>query len=187
MSSFDLARFIDDCREALGTSDPPKAVQSIMAQALRDPAALQAALEVNRNGQGDPRQYVVLAQSPELTVMKVFCPGRLLSPPHNHLTWAVIGLYRGHEDNVFYHREGARLVEDERRTLRAPEVLVLQADAIHRIANPLPEPSYGIHVYGGSLGNPARSLWNPFTLIEEPFAPDVMLKYERELAKRGLD
>ncbi len=183
---FTISRFIADCHSALATSDPALAVSEILADAIADPAAIDAEL-----GPGDPManesaQYDFLHQSPELTILRVIMPEYLQSPPHNHLVWAVIGMYRGREDNVFYRRQDDHIAATAHRNLFAPEVLVLPADTIHGIANPLPEQSFGLHVYGGTLANPARSLWDPFTLAEKPFQLPVMLQYEREMTERAV-
>ncbi len=180
---FEVPRFVEACQSALKSSDPSHAIKELMSQALVDPSAMAAAL-----GSGEPTSkhsadYIFLHQSPQLTVLKVAMPGRLLSPPHNHLAWVVVGMYSGQEDNVFYRREGASLVETERRRLVAPQVMLLAPDAIHGIANPLAQPSHALHVYGGSLANPARSLWSPFTLKEESFRVPAMLAYEQQLMR----
>jgi predicted metal-dependent enzyme (double-stranded beta helix superfamily) len=182
---FALPCFIAACQTALRESEPVVAVRALMAEALQNPAALEAAVGVTALADSTSAQYDFLHQDAGLTVLHVTMPGRLVSPPHNHLAWVVIGMYRGQELNVFYRREGSRIVEQGRRTLVAPEVMALAPDVIHGIANPLGEISRALHVYGGALSNPARSLWNPFTLEEQPFAVPAMLGYERALMERG--
>lgn len=180
---FDVSRFTDACRRALEKPSPAHAIQEIMSEAVADAAAIEAALESEAPAIGESAQYAFLHQSPDLTILKVVMPEHLSSPPHNHLVWAVIGMYKGRENNVFYRRDGERIVKAGRRNLVAPEVMVLAPDTIHGISNPLSGLSYALHVYGGTLANPARSLWNPFTLKEEPFQIPALLKYEREMAQ----
>ncbi len=182
---FDLSRFVEACSSALRASDPSAEVMDLMAQTVSDPKAMEAALGSGEARDRHSAEYVFLHQSPELTVLKVTMPGKLVSPPHNHLTWAVVGMYRGEEENVFYRREGARIAETGRRRLRAPQAMLIDAQAIHGIANPVEQTSHALHVYGASLANPARSLWNPFTLDEEPFSVPAMLAYERQLMRRA--
>jgi predicted metal-dependent enzyme (double-stranded beta helix superfamily) len=184
---FTTAQFIDDCRNALAMSEPTVAVNRILAEAIKDPGAIDAAIGPGDPSENESAQYHFLHQSPELTIMRVIMPEHLQSPPHNHLVWAVIGMYRGGENNVFYRRNGERIEESGRHNLSAPEVMELAADIIHGISNPLDRRSYALHVYGGSLANPARSLWNPFTLREEPFQLPAMLQYEREMMVRRLE
>jgi len=59
---------------------------------------------------------------------------------------------------------------------------VLGTDTIHAIENPLERTSYAIHVYGGNIAGAQRSMWNPFTLKEEPLEYRSMMRYARQLA-----
>ncbi len=180
---FEVSRFVESCRQATNTGDPAQTVHAIMTRIIPDTAAIEAALGRVELQDATSAQYRFLHQSPELTVMHVTMPGHLQSPPHNHLVWAVIGIYRGRENNVFYRREHDAIAETGRRNLAAPEVMTLAPDVIHGIANPLPVPSCALHVYGGSLANPLRSLWNPFTFQEEPFQISALSRYESEMTR----
>ena len=134
---------------------------------------------------GTTAQYLFLHQSPDLTILQVTTPGHLRSLPHNHLVWAVIAMYDGCERNIFYRRNSNRLIVDGEQTVAAPDIIMLPSDIVHAISNPLAQPSSALHVYGGALSNPARSMWNPFTFEEEPFDLSTLLKYEQEM-NRGL-
>jgi predicted metal-dependent enzyme (double-stranded beta helix superfamily) len=90
-------------------------------------------------------------------------------------------MYEGAEKNTFYRLEGHRLLETGEQTATAPEVLTLASDVIHSIANPLSQPSRALHVYGGTLANPSRSLWNPRSFAQEPFQLSALMKYEQEM------
>ena len=164
-------------------SDPPFVVSEILSLLIQSPESIDAFLGPGNPEENETAQYQFLHQSPELTILRVIMPEHLQSPPHNHLVWAVIGMYRGRENNVFYRRDGARIEKVGHRNLVAPEVMVLAPDTIHGISNPLAQRSYALHVYGGALANPARSLWNPFTFGEEPFRLPELLKYEREMTQ----
>lgn len=91
------------------------------------------------------------------------------------------GVYDGQENNVFYRRRGTDLETVGGKELKAPDVLVLGVDAIHAIANPLDRTSYAIHVYGGDLPKAPRRMWSPFTLQEEPYEYQSMMRYARQL------
>jgi predicted metal-dependent enzyme (double-stranded beta helix superfamily) len=112
---------------------------------------------------------------------------RFKSPPHNHLVWAVIGVYKGQENNVFYQRKDEIISEVGRQECHASAVITLPADKIHRIENPLPHRSCSLQVYGGALNNPARSLWNPATLQEGQFVFDTFIQYEREMTSKEIE
>jgi predicted metal-dependent enzyme (double-stranded beta helix superfamily) len=77
-----------------------------MSAIICDPAAIEAALRTEGQIDRNAAQYTFLHQSSDLTVIKVVMPGQLESPPHNHLAWVVIGMYRG--------ARGKRLLSKER-------------------------------------------------------------------------
>jgi predicted metal-dependent enzyme (double-stranded beta helix superfamily) len=164
-------------------SDPLLIVSEIVSSAIKHPESIDIVLGPGNPDENETAQYQFLHQSPELTILRAIMPEHLKSPPHNHLVWAVIGIYRGSENNVFYRRNGDRIEEVGHHNLVAPEVTALDADVIHGISNPLAQRSYALHVYGGALANPARSVWNPFDFSEESFQLTALLKYEREMSQ----
>ena len=166
-------------------SDPIRTASEMLSNTIKDPDAIDTALGAGDATDNESAQYTFLHQSRELTILRVIMPGHLQSPPHNHLVWAVVGMYRGNENNVFYRKKDGRIEMSGHRNLVSPEVMVLDADIIHGISNPLPQRSCALHVYGGALANPARSPWNPFTLSVESFQLPAMLKYERELMRQA--
>ena len=96
--------------------------------------------------------------------------------PHDHRMWAVIGLYGGREDNVFYRRTSEGLVPAGAKDLEIADTILLGKTVIHAVANPLREFTGAIHVYGGDFFAVPRSEWDPETLEERP--------YDAEKAKR---
>jgi predicted metal-dependent enzyme (double-stranded beta helix superfamily) len=96
---FDLDRFVADCRAAR-TQDPThKAVREIVARAVSDPSAVLAGL-------GEPSKGGIntLYHGPDLTILNLVWGPLMTIMPHNHNMWAVIGVYTGAEDNVFWRR-----------------------------------------------------------------------------------
>jgi predicted metal-dependent enzyme (double-stranded beta helix superfamily) len=91
--------------------------------------------------------------------------------PHNHNMWAVIGIFVGREDNVFWRRAGGRIEAAGARSLGVRDVTVLGPDVIHSVTNPVGKMTRAIHVYGGDFFAPARprSEWDPETLVERPW------------------
>ena len=97
--AFDLDQFIADCRAAVAEGDRPKALREVVARAVADPQAVLATL-------GDPSSSTVqrLYHAPNLTILNVMWGPRMTLMPHNHRMAAVIGLYTGREDNIFWRR-----------------------------------------------------------------------------------
>ena len=179
---FNTDTFVKACQ-----GQPASVVKELLEEALRDPDSITRALaaygagkNVGEAAMGD----LVIYRSPELTVLKAAVPAGFKSPPHNHLMWAVIGVYDGQENNYFYRPSGDSLETAGGKDLKPPDVLVLGIDAIHAIANPLERTSYAIHVYGGDLPAAPRRMWNPFTLKEEAFDYQTMREYAKQLVEQ---
>jgi len=165
---FDLELFTGDCRAAVEADTTHRAVLDVVRRSIDDPAAIIAALGVPAIAGIFP-----LYRSAELTILNVvWKPGMTLTP-HNHAMWAVIGVYAGREDNVFWRRvpgdAHGRLEAAGERTLLTGDVMPLGRDIIHSVTNPLAEPTGAIHVYGGDFFAAERSEWEADALVERPW------------------
>jgi len=107
--AFDKSKFIVDCLTCLKTEDPIEAVKRLMKAILADPLTVTADLDNTLPDLQLSADYIFLHRSEELTILRVIMPAGLESPPHNHLVWAVIGVYKGQEDNTFYHRKNGAI------------------------------------------------------------------------------
>ncbi len=181
---FDPDRFIEDCRTAVAADPTHKTAREVVARAVSDPALVLAAL-------GEPAQAGVtpLHRSPELTILNVVWAPRMTIMPHNHLMWAVIGVYSGREDNIFWRRlpgDARGLIEAAgAKSLGARCAEPLGRDVIHSVTNPLDRLTGAIHVYGGDFFAVSRSEWDPETLLEGRYdLPKNMRRFEE--ANRAL-
>jgi predicted metal-dependent enzyme (double-stranded beta helix superfamily) len=161
---FTLDRFVADCRDALRERSPELAVKEVVARAVADPSAVEAALGTPTTA-GASR----LHHSPELTILNVIWAPDMAIYPHDHRMWAIIGLYGGREDNTFYRRASSGLTEAGGKHLEVRDVTVLGRDVIHAVANPLRQFTGAIHVYGGDFFGMPRSEWDPDTRTERPY------------------
>jgi len=182
---FDLDLFIADCRAAVSLDASHKSVREIVARAVSEPAAVIAGL-------GVPARAEVqnLHNSAELTILNVIWGPGMTIMPHNHLMWAVIGIYTGREDNIFWRRlpeeAGGRIEAAGAKSLGERDVEPLGRDIIHTVTNPLPRLTGAIHVYGGDFFAAARSEWDPETLLERPFDLEKILHlFERASTLRA--
>ena len=96
---FELDQFIFDCRAAVRQKTPQSSVRETVARAVADPAAVLKAL-----GEPDRGKIKTLHRSDDLTILNVIWAPWMTLLPHNHLMWAVIGIYTGREDNIFWRR-----------------------------------------------------------------------------------
>ncbi len=121
-----------------------------------------------------------LYHSPELTILNVIWTPWMTLLPHNHRMWAVIGLYTGREDNIFWRRivgdRSGKLEAAGAKALSAGEAVPLGRDIIHSVTNPIPRLTGAIHVYGGDFFSAQRSEWDAETLLEQPSSGERMLR-----------
>lgn len=182
-SAFDLDRFVADCREALPQDPPQKAVREIMERALADSAAVRDTLGEPRRAQID-KLYV----APDLVILNVLWAPGMTIMPHNHNMWAIIGLYGGREDNIFWRRikddAGGRIEAAGAKALSTGECTTLGYDIIHSVTNPSARFSGAIHIYGGDFFNAPRSEWDPDTLLEGPYSAAKTLRMFEEANDR---
>jgi predicted metal-dependent enzyme (double-stranded beta helix superfamily) len=91
--------------------------------------------------------------------------------PHNHQMFAVIGIYSGREDNVFWKRNESSIEAVGAKSMGVGDVTTLGRDIIHSVLNPIGKMTTAIHVYGGDFFDPVepRSEWDHETLSERPW------------------
>jgi predicted metal-dependent enzyme (double-stranded beta helix superfamily) len=162
---FDLERFVADCRAGLAQDNSHKSVREVVARAVSNPGAVLKAL-------GEPKraELQTLYRAPDLTVLNVIWAPSMTLMPHNHQMWAVIGVYAGREDNIFWRRVPGTpgMVEAAGASSLAPkDAQPLGKDIIHSVINPTRRFTSAIHVYGGDFFGVERSEWDPETLCEE--------------------
>jgi len=180
---FDLDQFVADCRSALAADRSHKHVREVVARAVADPASVL-------KGVGEPTRAGLhtLYQSDDLTVLNVVWGPMMTVLPHNHAMWAVIGIYTGREDNIFWRRlpgTQGKVEAAGAKALCEGDVEPLGHNIIHSVTNPIPRLTGAIHVYGGNFFDPThRREWDPETLLEGPFDPERAVRRFEEANSR---
>jgi len=180
---FDLEQFIAECRAALVEGERPKALREVVARAVSDPAAVMASL-------GEPQRAAVqrLYYAPDLTVLNVLWAPGMTVMPHNHLMAAVIGLYTGREDNIFWRRieteDGPRIEAAGARSIGVRDCVPLGRDIIHSVTNPVSKVTGAIHVYDGDFFAIERSEWEPESLEERRYDVEKNMRLFEEANAR---
>lgn len=161
---FDRDQFIADCVAAAAADPSHKLVREVVARAVSEPAAVM-------KGLGEPTKAAVqkLYAAPDLTILNLVWGPHMTVAPHNHRMWAVIGLYSGREDNIFWKRIDGRLTPAGVEALGNRDCVPLGKDIIHSVTNPLERYTCAIHVYGGDFYAAERSEWDPESWAESPF------------------
>lgn len=164
----ELEQFIADCAAAIHDSAPTKAVKETVARAVADTTALEQMLGTPERG-GVEKIHV----SNELTIINVVWAPSMMIMPHNHNMWAVIGVYGGREDNIFWRRikddPAGRIEAAGAKSLGPKDVRPLGDDIIHSVTNPTSKLTGAIHVYGGDFFATERSEWETEGLEERPY------------------
>ena len=176
---FQVERLVEECTSALRESDAHKAVREIVARVVATPNEVIAAL-------GEPRLAGVqtLYHADDLTVLNIGFGPHMRFLPHDHRMWAVIGIYEGHEHNVFYRRDGNGLQEAGTKDLVDGDAVALGEQVIHAVVNPLAKVTAAIHVYGGDFFETPRSEWDPETLEESPYDLEKNMRLFEEANER---
>lgn len=169
---FDPSRFVDDLRASL--ADPTRnATMEIVAEAVSDPRSIFRQL-----GEPDKAGIRILHRARDLTVINAIWAPNQFALPHEHRLCAVIGMYAGREDNVFWRRvPGRKTFQIEitgGRALSAGDVEILDHDIIHSVINPIAGLSAALHVYDGDFFAVTRSMWNSESLVEAPYDLDTV-------------
>lgn len=164
----DVDRFVDDCREAVKADRTHRACHEVIKRAFSDPGSVMAAV-------GEPTEsgIVPIYKSKDLTIINVIWKPLMTVMPHNHEMWAIIGVYSGREDNIFWRRikDGAdgRVEAAGAQALCRGDVVPLGKDIVHSVTNPIRKLTGAIHVYGGDFFEVERSEWDPESLTERPY------------------
>jgi predicted metal-dependent enzyme (double-stranded beta helix superfamily) len=99
----------------------------------------------------------------------VWHPGQT-TPIHDHLTWAIIGVYDGEEREALFRRTDdgsnphiAKIKKVGEKINAKGHVTVLGHRGIHRVDNVSGKPTTSIHVYGRDIGHAERHSYDPAT------------------------
>ncbi|MBI3860063.1 MAG: cysteine dioxygenase family protein [Thaumarchaeota archaeon] len=168
-----LRWFISEIEEAVRTSEGDAEVirkaRPLMAQLLSTKGAIT---EEAFRPRTDRFAMNLLYRPPDRSFSingAVWLP-RQTTPIHDHLTWAMVGLYEGDERESIFRRlddgsdpRTARLQMVSERVNKQGHITTLGSAGIHRIDNVSPSPSRSIHVYGNDIGNAERHSYDPTT------------------------
>jgi predicted metal-dependent enzyme (double-stranded beta helix superfamily) len=166
---FDVDQFIADCRNAVAAEASHKFVREVVERAVAEPQDVLKTL-------GEPSEagLQVLYNGDDLTILNVVWAPLMTVIPHDHRMWALIGVYTGGEDNMYWRRLGdepgqTRIEAAGACSLRVGDVEPLGRDIVHSVTNPVLRLSAAIHIYGGDFLNVKRSEWDAETLVERPY------------------
>jgi len=172
---FDPQRFIEDCRSAASRPDAQAAIRELLAREIANPQSVLA-------GVGAPTKggLNTLYHSPELTILNIVWSPLMQLLPHEHRMWALVGIYTGREDNIFWRRDAGRLRAVNATAISAGVPVALSSDVIHSVNNPIEKLTGAIHIYGGDFFGVHRSEWDAETLTERDWNISEAVRNFRE-------
>jgi len=183
--SFDVQSFVAKCLAARTRHDAPEAIASLVREAIADPLAVTAAVQARQADDPAPPMADVFHTSDALTIYHVALPPYLFGVPHDHATWAVVGVYQGEEAYSTYRQTPAGLIRSRYEELRAPAVRILPPELIHDIENRTGRTAGSIHVYGNRhFEMPERRLWRTPSSAPTPFSGAKAFEWGMELTLR---
>ncbi len=177
---FDTERFIEDCRNVISENEAHRAVRELLARAVSEPDGVLKAL-------GEPSEagLLKLHTGDDLTILNVVWAPMMTLMPHNHNMWAVIGIYTGREDNIFWRRtENDGIEAAGASAMSVRDVHPLGKDIIHSVTNPIARLTGAIHIYGGDFFAEQRSEWDPESLTERPYDVEKNMRLFQEANAR---
>ena len=87
---FDKDQFVEELRAARNESDSMDAISEVITKAIQDPASIIRALGAPGRGRAEQ-----LYADESITISNIIWGSEMWVPPHDHLMWAVIGVYQG--------------------------------------------------------------------------------------------
>lgn len=166
--SFNLDVLIENCLSSLKSENPSKEISALVAEAVSDPVSLMKGI-----GKPERAQVQKLYVSDELTIANVVWAPRMTLLPHNHNMYAIIGVYEGREDNIFWRRvkddNNGKIEAAGAKSLATGDTTILGKSIIHSVTNPTSIFTGAIHVYDGNFFEKERSEWEPIDLEEKPY------------------
>jgi predicted metal-dependent enzyme (double-stranded beta helix superfamily) len=176
-----VQELIDRCRDAATTDDPVAGVMAVLDAFLHQPN-LERQL-----GRADRSTYEALYRGPDLLVLHAVVPPTPRPvDPHEHRMWAVIGVYRGQEDNQLFARsDRAALEPTERFSITPGEIRPLDVSTIHTVQAVGGHYLGAVHVYGGDLFGTPRSTWRDG--VEQPNDESALPAFFERLRAREDD
>jgi predicted metal-dependent enzyme (double-stranded beta helix superfamily) len=175
MSDTPLARFTGAVRDLLGArpaeAEITRAVAGHLQELLRAPVVLPTAFTEPRHD-GYAMYPLHVADDGSFSVAAAVWGVGQTTPIHDHLTWGVVGVVAGVEEERRYEvSPGAapRLVA-QRLVVAGDAVVCCRAgDDVHAVACSGDRDVVAIHVYGTDIGTAVRHVYDPLTGARAPF------------------
>jgi 3-mercaptopropionate dioxygenase len=168
-SAKQFARDVDDCvRNHTNESEVLRRIKPLLEKLIRNESVPPEAFTPRKD-----RFAMNLIHMPKDEIFSIiggiWHPGQT-TPIHDHLTWALIGVYDGEEREALFRRTDngsnpkiAKIEKVSEKINIKGHVTVLGHRGIHRVDNISVKPTTSIHVYGRDIGHAERHSYDPVT------------------------
>lgn len=161
-----LTAFVDHVRAALGSGGPDaeRASARVAAAVSAYAPSIEVLTHEQRHGDDELRSRLVHTEPGLSVVALAVRPGQSTSI-HDHLTWCVVTVLQGDEDETVYADRGDHLVEVERSVNPVGSVTAFAPPGdIHRVRNVSSTTAVSLHVYGADLSEHGSSVRRVYDL-----------------------
>jgi 3-mercaptopropionate dioxygenase len=186
--------FVQEAREAIAHSSSASeacariepSFSSLLADQAWLPAEFQQDAPESGMGGGIGQWLLFRSRDRSLCLFSLVVPPGAMTPIHDHLAWGIIGLYRGNQDEEFYHPGNGTIEVGRRRPLQPGDhyILLPPTDDVHRVRTTSDRTSVSIHLLANDTGCIERHTFDERTGEARPFISGyVNAKCERSVAE----
>jgi predicted metal-dependent enzyme (double-stranded beta helix superfamily) len=171
-STSQFARDVDACvRKYPNESEVLRQIKPLLEKLIRSPRSVPAEAFTPRKDRFAMNLIHMPRDEMFSIIGGVWHPGQT-TPIHDHLTWALIGVYDGEEREALFRRTDdgsnpkiAKIENVSEKINTKGHVTVLGHRGIHGVDNisGKPKPTTSIHVYGRDIGHAERHSYDPVT------------------------
>ncbi len=176
-----LTKLISTVRAVVQSETRPEKIGAVVADLLRPYLSANDFLNAEQlEPSGDTyRQHVLHAETDGSfsIVALVWLPGQA-TPIHDHVSWCVVGVYRGAEHETIYRVDGdeadPHLVVTGHATNPVGSVAALVPPGdIHHVQNAGRELAVSLHIYGADIRKLGSSIRRRYNLAVRPVVNGV--------------
>ncbi|MCS6801460.1 MAG: cysteine dioxygenase family protein [Chloroflexota bacterium] len=165
-----LSALVQEIRAIVRAGGEAGRVAGDVAQALR-PYLGRADLLLPSQEEPDPtryRQHILhVEEDGAFSIVSLVWTRGQETSIHDHVSWCVVGVHRGREDETRYRLDAGRnaLIELETVTSDVGAIAALTPPGdIHKVANRSTDLTISIHIYGADIGKLGSSIRRRYDL-----------------------
>ncbi len=169
-STSQFARDVDTCvRKYPNESEVLRLIKPLLEKLIRSPSSVPTEAFTPRKDRF-AMNLIHMPKDEMFSIIGGVWHSGQTTPIHDHLTWALIGVYDGEEREALFRRTDdgsnpkiAKIEKVSEKVNTKGHVTILGHRGIHRVDNISGKPTTSIHVYGSDIGHAERHSYDPVT------------------------